>query len=352
MIRRVRLSNSGIQLTALGGSQTVPNRRNTLTKALGNRAATIFRATILALLSAALPNEAFAQPAEITEKKPLQLTRVGVNGVDLHYLDIGKGVPVIFVHGGLDDYRMWEAQLKPFSQRYRVIAYSRRHNYPNTNPHIRPDHSAIVEADDLAALIKKLQLGRAHIVGHSYGALTALFLAVRYPEVVRTLVLAEPPVMRWAQENPEGTALITEFMDNLWKPAGEAFRRGDKEQALRVTVKYFAGEGVFDQVPEAQREYWIGNLREWQALTTSRDAFPALSREDVKRIKAPALMLSGERTLTIHKFIDGELQPLLLNGERVTISNASHDMWSEQPEACRRAVLAFLAKRGKRIPIE
>ena len=64
-----------------------------------------------------------------------------------------------------------------------------------------------------------------------------------------------------------------------------------------MTVTYFAGEGVFEQVPEAQRKYWIGNLPEWQALTTSRDAFPALSREDVKRIKAPALMLSGERLL-------------------------------------------------------
>ena len=133
-------------------------------------------------------------------------------------------------------------------------------------------------------------------------------------------------------------------MDNLWRPAGEAFRRGDKEQALRLTVKYFAGEGVFDQVPEAQREYWKGNLREWQALTTSRDAFPALSREDVKRIKAPALMLSGEQTLAIHKFVDRELQPLLLNVEKVVISNASHDMWSEQPDVCRQAALGFLAK--------
>ena len=316
-----------------------------MTDIFSNRASILLGATVIALLWAALVPQSLAQRAETTENKPVQLARLRVNGVDLHYLEIGKGVPVIFVHGGLDDYRMWDAQLEPFSQQYRVIAYSRRYNYPNNNPRIRPDHSAIVEADDLAALIKKLKLGPAHIVGHSYGALTALFLAVRYPELVRTLVLAEPPVMRWAEEKPEGRALLTEFMGNLWKPAGEAFRQGDKEQALRVTVKYFAGEGVFDQVPEAQRKYWMGNLKEWQALTTSRDAFPALSREDVKRIKAPALMLSGERTLNIHKFVDDELQPLLLNGERVMISNASHDMWSEQPEVCRRAALAFLAKR-------
>lgn len=315
-----------------------------MTTAFSNRASTLLRATIIALLCVAFASQSLTQPAETTEKQPSQLARVRVNGIELHYLERGKGIPVIFVHGGLDDYRMWEAQIEPFSQYYRVIAYSRRYNYPNDNPYIRPDHSAIVEADDLAAMIKKLKLKSAHIVGHSYGALTALFLAVKHPEMVRTLVLAEPPVLRWAQDTPEGRALFAEFMDNLWKPAGDALRRGEKEQALRLTVKYFAGEGVFDQVPEAQRKYWMANLREWQALTTSRDAFPALSRKDVKRIKAPALMLSGERTLNILKFVDGELQPLLLNGERVILKNASHDMWSEQPEASRRAVLAFLAK--------
>jgi pimeloyl-ACP methyl ester carboxylesterase len=108
---------------------------------------------------------------------------VRLNSVELHYLESGKGVSVIFVHGGLDDHRMWEAQLEPFSQKYHVIAYSRRYNFPNNNPHLRPDHSAIIEADDLAALIKKLKLGPVHVVGHSYGALTALFLAVKHPEL-------------------------------------------------------------------------------------------------------------------------------------------------------------------------
>jgi len=297
------------------------------------------------LLSAAFSSQVLAQSAKPSEQQLGKLKRVRVNGVELHYSERGQGVPVIFVHGGLDDYRMWKAQVEPFAQHYRVIAYSRRYNYPNNNSHIRADHSAIIEADDLAALIKKVNLERVHVVGHSYGAFTALFLAVKHPELVRTLVLAEPPVLRWAQEKQEGRALFDEFMGNMWRPAGEAFRRGEKEQALRLTVKYFAGEGVFEQVPEELRQYWASNLRDWQALTTSRDAFPELRREDVKSLKAPVLMLSGERTLDIHKFVDAELQPLLQNGERVIIPDASHDMWNEQPEASRRAVRAFLAER-------
>src|SRR6185436_1351290 len=157
------------------------------------------------------------------------------------YLEKGRGLPVIFVHGGLDDYRAWQPQLEPFAQSYRVIAYSRRYNFPNNNPHIRPDHSAIIEAEDLAALIKKLKLGRVHLIGHSYGALTALFLAVKHPELVRTLVLAEPPVLGWAQDRSQGKVLYDEIMVNLWKPTGDAFRRRDPEQALRVTINYFLG---------------------------------------------------------------------------------------------------------------
>jgi len=44
------------------------------------------------------------------------------------------------------------------------------------------------------------------------------------------------------------------------------------------------------------------------------------------------------------KFIDSELQPLLANGDRLVIPNATHDMWNEQPEACRQAVLGFLSR--------
>ena len=281
--------------------------------------------------------------ASVSEK-PSQFKNVRVNGVQLHYLEKGKGVPVIFVHGGLDDYRMWEAQIKPFSENYHVIAYGRRYNYPNNNLNVRPDHSALVEAEDLAALIKKLKLKPAHIIGHSYGALTALFLAVKHPKMVRTLVLSEAPAHSLALDKPAGAVLVNEFLDNLWKPAALAFNNNEKERALRLTVKYFAGADVYEQVPQNVRDYWMGNIREWEALTTSRDAFPALSREKVKRIKIPVLMLSGERSLKVLKFIDEELKPLLPNAERIIVQNATHDMWSEQPDTLKKAVFGFLEK--------
>ncbi|MGC2744194.1 MAG: alpha/beta fold hydrolase, partial [Candidatus Angelobacter sp.] len=122
---------------------------------------------------------------------PLTLCRVILNnGIELHYVERGTGVPVVFVHGSLGDGGYWTDQVNAFAAAgYRAIAYSRRYSPPNHNK-AQPGYSAVVDAEDLAALITKLRLGRVHVVGHSYGALTALFLASRHPELVRTLVLA------------------------------------------------------------------------------------------------------------------------------------------------------------------
>jgi len=303
----------------------------------------LVRATLIALFLGAIGHPAPARLIEPYGKPSDQPKRIRVNGVELHYVDRGKGIPVVFVHGGLDDYRYWKSEMEQFSESYRVIAYSRRYNYPNNNPLTQANHSAIVEAEDLAALIKSLKLGPVHIVGASYGAYTALFLALKHPEMARSLVLAEAPVLRLAQNKPEGKVIYEEFMADLWRPAGAAFQKGDKEQALKLTVEYFAGKDAFEQVPESVRQGWRDNLLEWRALTTSRDAIPLIHLRDLKKIKTPILMLSGERTLNIHKFVDGELQPVL-RAQRVIIPNASHDMWIENPETCRRATLAFLAR--------
>ena len=122
-------------------------------------------------------------------------TKIIVNGVELHYISAGTGEPVILLHGGQGDYRSWEPQMASLSRYYHVISYSRRYNYPNQNPQTATNHSALVEAADLAALIKALRLKRANLVGTSMGAATALTLAIEHPDMVRSLVLAEPPIL-------------------------------------------------------------------------------------------------------------------------------------------------------------
>src|SRR5262245_40218088 len=180
------------------------------------------------------------------ENKPPELRKVAVGDqMELNYVERGKGVAVLFIHGSLGDYSTWDAQLGPFAGAYRAIAYSRRYNYPNTNE-LRPKHSAVVEAEDLAALVKKLDLGKVHLVGHSYGAYAALFLAVKHPELVRTLTLAEPPVV--FAGDPVGDA-----KERLVKRAREAFEKGDSEDAIRAIVNS-SRDGTYDKIPEPFRK--------------------------------------------------------------------------------------------------
>jgi hypothetical protein len=112
-----------------------------------------------------------------------QPRKVAIDGVELNYIESGTGIPVVFVHGTLGDYSVWEGQLGPFATNYHALAYSRRYNYPNVNTP-QSKHCAVVEAEDLAMFIKKLNLGKVHVVGHSYGGFAGRFLAVKHPELV------------------------------------------------------------------------------------------------------------------------------------------------------------------------
>ena len=267
----------------------------------------------------------------------LKLQKVVANGVELHYVEQGQGEPLVLVHGGLSDYREWLPQMARFAQHYRVIAYSQRYYYPNQNLPIVDDYTTLVDAEDLTALLQALDLAPSHLVGYSSGAFMALAMALEHPAMVRSLVLAEPPILHWATE-----PVLTEFMTVFWEPVGAAFRQGDKELALRTSIEFFIGADVLDELPAEVRQPLEENLAGWEAFTTSADCFPMLDKEKLAQLPMPILSLTAANTLPIHQEVNAELARLLPQATQVTISDASHEMWAEQPEACGEAVLTFL----------
>jgi pimeloyl-ACP methyl ester carboxylesterase len=232
--------------------------------------------------------------------------------------------------------------MERFAQHYRVIAYSQRYYYPNQNLPIVDGYTTLVDAQDLVAFLHALDLDRSHIVGYSSGAFMALAMALDHPELVRTFVLNEPPIIHWAPGLPGGDDVYTEFMSKFWEPTGEAFRKGDKELALRISMKFFIGEDILDQLPPEVRQPLEENLGGWEAFTTSHDCFPMIDKQRVAQLPMPILLLAGENTGRLNKLVNAELQRLLPQAQRVTIPDTTHEMWSEQPEACSEAVLQFL----------
>jgi esterase len=267
--------------------------------------------------------------------------RVVANGAELHYIQQGEGEPVILLHGGQADYRSWPSLLDALAPRYRAIAYSRRYHFPNTNP-ITSDHSAIVDADDLSGLVTALGLGRVHLVGTSYGAFTALAFAIKHPQLVRSLVLAEPPVHQWVTDAPAGAALYQQFLAKVHQPAVKAFADGHDEVAMRVFVDAFDGPGAFDGLPAERRANIMANAQFFKALARSADPYPNLSKADARNLRMPVLLIRGANSDALHTAVLEEIGRVIPSASRVVIPNAGHGSPRQNPAAFNAAVLDFL----------
>lgn len=274
----------------------------------------------------------------------------------LHYVERGGGEPIIFVHGLLDEYSSWLPQLNKFANEgYRAIAYSRRHNYPNTNQ-IRPNHSASLEADDLAALVRKLNLGKSHIVGHSYGAYTALFFALKYPDLARTVTLAEAPIVPWLTELPaaqrkSGETQWHKLMSEGVNSAKAAIESGDEDAAIRAMFDAIGGEGKFDSLPLFVKKKCRRNILELKAFLLSVDRYPNMDRQQVRRLAVPTLILSGSKSVATARLTDPELERLIPEPlrKRVVFPGATHIMWIEQPVRFRETVLEFIREQESQL---
>jgi non-heme chloroperoxidase len=278
--------------------------------------------------------------------------KIEVNGTELHYVERGEGTPLVFVHGGLGDFRTWLPQVESFSEQYRAISYSRRAHYPNPWPHDYKSAMA-VHVEDLAALIEKLVGGpspRAHLVGNSYGAYICLLLALRHPGLAHTLVLAEPPVQPMLRRLPGGRLLLEEFERDAWRPAGEAFARGDMEGGVRLFIEGAVGREEWEKLTPRVRAAMMKDAPEMAVSATSPDyeaRMPDLTCEDVAQIKAPTLLLYGERSPRMYRLINDELARCLPHAEQATIPNAAHVLHSHNPDEHDRLVLDFLGRKDK-----
>ena len=113
--------------------------------------------------------------------------RLKANDVELFYIEQGKGSPIVFIHGWMDDHSLWNSQIEYFSKNYRVIAYDQRGHGRSDKP--KNGYSIKTLSDDLYNFTQKLNIGQFTLVGHSLGGMAAMVFALEHPEKVSKLVL-------------------------------------------------------------------------------------------------------------------------------------------------------------------
>jgi pimeloyl-ACP methyl ester carboxylesterase len=262
-----------------------------------------------------------------------EVKSIFINGDSIHYIDVGKGSPVVFVHGTLSDYRIWRNQIDVFAKNHRVISYSRRFAWPNQQT--VKDSSALSFAShvkDLAEILKALKLEPAHLVGHSSGAFIALVLGMEHPELVRSLTLGEPPVFSLL-----GDTAQDDVTPPFFREVAEAFMNNEPEKAVKLWINGFTD---FSRLSPLDHEIAMTNTQELRAIVFGKDFKPTVTCKDLEKIKIPVLLLGGDKG-SFGALIFSKMEPCLSNKEKATLPT-THGLEMENPSEFNKVVLGFI----------
>lgn len=283
-----------------------------------------------------------------------------LDGTSLAYREHGDGEPVVFIHGTASDLRTWDRQIAAIGAQYRAIAYSRRYARPNAEG-LEPgmDDQMLPHVDDLARFIRSLDIPAAHLVGHSWGGFIALLTAMRHPALVRSMLLLEPPVLTLFVSMPPrpgeilslllrrpATALaIIRFGATTMAPAQKAFQRGDDEAGLRLFGEGVFGKEHFARMSQERLQQSRDNINSARAQLLGA-GFPPLDDNEVRSVRVPVLMITGEQSPPLFHRLTDRLHELLPHAERTEVPGVSHLMHEDNASVVNDRIIGFLNRHA------
>jgi non-heme chloroperoxidase len=279
--------------------------------------------------------------AQENRREQGDLKRITVNNAEIAYLEHGRGETIILVHGGLGDYRSWDAQVRALAAGFDVITYSRRYHFPNRPITDGSDYSVNLHASDLAAFIRQLGQKRVHLVAHSYGGAIAAIVAAKHPEIVDRLVLIEPRLFSMLPRSSETEEFKTRRI-NVTTRVAEYLKTGEKDQAIKAFFSFSRGSDELEGLSPIILGIARDNLSTLWPMLTAVEPANVFSCEDAQKITAPTLLVKGERSPAIYTSLTKYLSGCLQRPEQVMISRASHGVMQENPKAFNKAALKFL----------
>jgi pimeloyl-ACP methyl ester carboxylesterase len=260
-----------------------------------------------------------------------------VNGVKLEYEEAGGGESMLFIHGASVAETFAPLMKEPALARYGRIRYHRRgyggseHPGRTTNFH--------EQAADAAALVRHLGIASAHVVGHSYGGLTALRLALDSPSLVATLSLLEPPML--------ATSMGPQFVAGPLGPVLAAYTSGEKQKAADLFRDAVGGPSAARAIEER-----IGKGAREQAARDADTLFATefaelekglFTEADAPKIQAPALSVVGEKSEPVFRESHVLLMKWLPQVRGLEIARSAHFVQVEEPRAVAEGIARFVA---------
>lgn len=249
----------------------------------------------------------------------------------LYYERAGEGFPVVLIHAGLWDSRMWDEQFEAFAEHHDVVRYDVRGFGRSDVP-----NAPYSDLRDLRYLLGELDISRCAIVGCSTGGQLAIDFALEYPDLVDAVVPVAPGLSGYRWEDPGLEMLIAEVE--------RAVTTGDLELAMDVELAVWAPMRDDPMTDARIRQIAMDNLHIFRVPDTYAElAAPALPR--LGEIQAAMLVIVGDRDIAeIHAIAD-LLEHRVPGAHRHVIAGADHLVNVRRPAKFNRQVLDFLSFR-------
>jgi pimeloyl-ACP methyl ester carboxylesterase len=254
---------------------------------------------------------------------------------DLFWEQAGEGSPVVLIHAGIADSRMWDPQWGTYAEQHRVVRYDMRGF--GKSP---PARGKFSYANDLVQLLDDLALGSAALVGVSMGGAVATEATIARPDLVSALVLVGAGLRghEFSDESKAG-----------WAEEEAALETGDLDAAVEVNLRMWVDgpqrspDDVDSDVRRRVGEMQMRAFELWQEAGEDPEPEALLDYEKrLSEIAVPTLILVGELDrLEMHQIAD-RLEGEIPNARRETIAGAAHVPSMERPEEFDRPVLEFL----------
>jgi 3-oxoadipate enol-lactonase len=253
-----------------------------------------------------------------------------MSAVRVHALVTGRADgPVVVLSNSLGStHRMWDAQLADLEQRFRVVRYDTRGHGESPVP-VGP-YSIDDLADDLIALMDRLDIERAHLVGLSLGGMTAMRVAARNPERIDRLALLctgtlLPPASNWTERaatvRVNGSAAVASAVVERW-----------------FTPQFLAAH---PDIRATHQAMVAGTPAEGYAACC--EAIAALDlRDDLASIVAPTLAIAGADDPATPPAKLEEIATGVKDGRLLVVSRAAHLASAEQPGTITPAIVGHL----------
>lgn len=266
---------------------------------------------------------------------------IQANGVRLFYESIGLGEPLVLVHGSWGDHHNWDLVVPELAKRSQVIAYDRRGHSDSERPETQGSFAQ--DADDLAALIKGLGIAPAYVVGNSGGSIIALKCAIRHPEVIRALVLHEPPAVKLLEGRGEFADALAGFEGRI-KPVAELLSSQQWEPAAKLFANTLAiGPDAWDttMTPEMRATFIRNAPTFWDELHDADGLDIDLS--GLADFPRPILLTAGTASAPFFAAVAETIAAAVPAVSYELLDGADHVPHISAPDSYLERVCAFLA---------